>query len=302
MSRHKDTTGPSRSNGAPSIAGRLLRWALALTLLAVMSWGGHQMLRWEPDYLPIRVVNVDGELKRLSPGQLQSTVIAHLHGGIITQDLDKLKEAVEALAWVRSAHLRRMWPDRLELNVVEHVPFARWGDDALVSSDGAVFRPLATELPQGLVLLAGPDARAPELVEHLQKWLPRFAAQSLRIESIRLDARGAWTMATDVGFDLALGKREVEDRVDRFLSAWPSLSLVGHPAMVDMRYSNGLAVTWNPAREDQRGGSEQAAIPEAAAPRGVPGRSIGERGSPVVVESGKNQIRASALDPGSPRS
>jgi cell division protein FtsQ len=302
LSRHNDAVAQVRSDDAPSIAGRLLRWMFALSLAAVMIWGGHQMLRWEPESLPIRVVNVDGELKRLSPESLQNTVIAHLHGGIITQDLDELREAVEAMAWVRSASLRRVWPDRLELTVVEHEPFARWGGDGLVSPEGVVFRPPAAEHPKGLALLAGADARAPELVGRFREWNPRFKEQGLRIESLSLDARGAWTLATDAGFDLALGKLQVGARVDRFLSAWPSMSLVGRPAMVDMRYSNGLAVTWNMSQEEQGAGNEQAGTHRWIGPDGVPGQLTVERHAPLVVQNGNNKIRASALDPGSPRS
>jgi len=145
----------------------VLRWIGSLLSLGVMASAGYQLLVWEPEYLPIRVVSVDGELRHLSTQLLQSTVVDRLRGGIVTQDLGTLKESVEALSWVRSASLRRLWPDHIELSVVEHEPLARWGSDGLVSAEGVVFRPPASELPLALPLLDADDSLAPELVESL---------------------------------------------------------------------------------------------------------------------------------------
>lgn len=247
MSQRNEASSVEMLGDAPGAARRLLRWISALLLLGLMAGAGQQMLRWEPHYLPVSIVSVDGELRRLSPERLKETMIEHLHGGIVTQGLGELKESVEALAWVRSASLRRIWPDRIELTVVEHVPLARWGEDGLVSTQGVVFRPPASELPKALPLLVGADVWAPKLVERFVAWRPRLAELGLDVESLSLDARGAWALRTDAGFDLALGKLQVDERVDRFLSAWQSLSAVGRPALVDMRYSNGLAVVWEPA-------------------------------------------------------
>jgi cell division protein FtsQ len=145
---------------------------------------------------------------------------------------------------VRTASLRRFWPDRIELTVVEHQPLARWGEDGLVSLEGIVFRPPASELPGALPMLMSHDNRAPELTHRYQAWKPRFAEHGLDIERIRVDARGAWTVDTNAGFDLALGTMQIEERVSRFLNAWPLLAAAGRFNTVDMRYSNGIAVVW----------------------------------------------------------
>ncbi len=35
--------------------------------------------------------------------------------------------------------MRRVWPDRLDVTLEEHVPLARWGKDALVNTHGERF-------------------------------------------------------------------------------------------------------------------------------------------------------------------
>lgn len=217
---------------------------------------GYLLVRWEPEQLPVRVVTVDGELRRLSPKLLQETVIGHLHGGILTQDLAELKTALEALPWVHSASLRRRWPDRLALVVEENVPFSRWGADGLATADGVVFRPEGEALPQGLPQLSGADEQAALVVSRYQAWAPRFAVLGLAVDGLSLDSRGAWTLQCGTGFTLALGKFQIEERVSRFLRAYPSLAAAGRPGTVDMRYSNGLAVRWSDTGGDPAAGEE----------------------------------------------
>lgn len=238
---------------ASSRGRRLLRRVSALVLLALMAGGGYALIRWEPQKLPVRIVTVDGEVKHLSARGLQQTVIDHLDGGILTQDLAELKAAVEELAWVRSASLRRHWPDRLEIAVVEHVALARWGRDGLVSADGVVFRPDEDSFPRGLRTLRGLDEHAPEVVARYLAWEPRLAALGLDVDELSQDVRGAWALRCSDGFSLALGKMHMEERITRFIRAYPQLSAVGMPSMVDMRYSNGLAIRWSETGSDRQG-------------------------------------------------
>ncbi|MCU0833986.1 MAG: cell division protein FtsQ/DivIB [Chromatiaceae bacterium] len=244
MAEPDTSIAPDVEPEGPGVLGRLLRWLGAALLVALMLVGGQYLLRLEPRYLPVEVVSVAGEVRRMPREQLQRTVIDHLHGGILTQDLARLKAAVEALPWIQSASIKRIWPNRLELKVREHEPLAEWGEDALVSTAGVVFRPDPEERPRGLPRLTGLDAQAPEVVARYLDWRTRCEAVGVRIAAIEHNARGAWTLQTGDGFTLELGKGEVEERMARFLVAWPSLALAGRPARVDMRYTNGLAVVW----------------------------------------------------------
>jgi len=227
-----------------------VRWAWAVGLLSLLGGSGYLLMLWEPRELPVRAVTVTGALKHLSSHQLQKAVIAHLSGGVLTQDLAELKTAVEAMPWVRSASLRRRWPDRLELSVVERVALARWGKGALVGADGVIFKPAASDFLQRLPRLSGTSRDAPKLVQHLLAWKPKLRALGLEIEALALDARGAWTLRLSAGFGLALGKVRVQERISRFIRAYPVLIRIGVPSLIDMRYSNGLAVRWAAAGRD----------------------------------------------------
>lgn len=225
------------------LLGRML---LALALFAGFGAAGWMVWWHEPRMLPIRVVTVTGELRSLSRQELEETVASHLRGGILTQDMRALRREVEALPWVRSASLRRIWPDRLELRVEEQQAIARWGDDGLVTRTGEVFRPRDGRLPAGLARLVGAaDHDAPQVVARFLDWQPRLAALGLIIDELRRDARGDWSLVLLGGTELLFGTEAVESRFARLLAVWPRLEVIaGPPQRVDLRYSNGVALRW----------------------------------------------------------
>jgi cell division protein FtsQ len=208
---------------------------------------------------------VNGKLEHLSAEQLQATVSKHLSGGILTQDLAGLKAAVEAMPWVQSASLRRHWPDRLELAVRERVPLARWGDDSLVTAQGVVFRPDVGGLPAGgLAKLSGRREEALLLVESFQSWGAKLHAIGLQIEELDRDPRGAWMLRLSGGVEVALGTALTEQRLSRFVRSYPRIVAAGTPSLIDMRYSNGLAIRWADPQEEQESADGEKAARAAA--------------------------------------
>jgi cell division protein FtsQ len=272
LSGAERTTPKGGTVEAPGVLRNVLRGSFAALLAALMAGGGYLLLQWEPRHLPVRVVTVNGEVRHLSRERLVQAVVDHLHGGIVTQDLDELKGAVEAMPWVRSASLRRVWPDCLELQVVEREPLARWNDDGLVTADGVVFRPHDDRLPDGLPRLAGPDEQALTVVQRFTQWRRRLAARGLSLDAVTLDARGAWTLTLAAGFTVHLGTAQIDERLGRLLYAYPSLTAAGRPETVDMRYSNGLAVLWSDAIPDSDGRTAGSSAAANLLPRPVGAR------------------------------
>ena len=74
----------------------------------------------------------------------------------------------------------------------------------------------------------------------------RLVEGGLRITALSLDARGAWEIDLDNGVRVRLGRRQVDERFERFVAA--ALPLVaqrgGDIDYVDMRYTTGFAVGW----------------------------------------------------------
>ena len=223
-----------------ALAATLAAVAFALIAIGAVAWAARH------DAFAFRAVVVASPLKRSSAAHLEAAIRGDLAGTFFTLDLERARAALARVPWVRKVALRRQWPGRLEVAVDEYVPYARFGDVALVSPDGELFAAAyAGELPQ----LDGPDARAAELATRHREWSALVAPLGLRLRAISVSPRGGWRVQADAaGAPLAieLGRDEPDARMSRFVAAYGrtigALARSGtRVGEVDLRYRNGFA-------------------------------------------------------------
>lgn len=232
------------------------RRLLVPLLLGVLLLGGLGLLIQQarnPQVLPVRVVGVDGEIEHLDRQRLQTAVAQAVDGSFFGVDLQRIRDKLEQLPWIESASVRRIWPDTLQVRVVEQVPLAYWGSDGLVSQRGEVFRPEKLPKLKGMAVLEGEDASAPRITREYLRMRTLLETAGLRLAHVWVDARQAWRLQTDNGVVLNLGRREVLPRLTRFVQLYPYLQQQSKrmPQAVDLRYTNGFTVRWRDADESQ---------------------------------------------------
>jgi cell division protein FtsQ len=195
---------------------------------------------------PLKRVTVDGAFQRVPALEVERAVREHLNGGFVTVDLGALRRAVEAIPWVDRARVQRRWPGGLFVQVTEQVAAARWGASALINARGEVFAVDARHVPAELPHLDGPPGSETQVAELYFQLYPRLLEAGLRAAALRLSERGAWELELANGVVIRFGRRQLNERVERFLTAGAPLIATrgGDIAALDMRYSNGFAVVW----------------------------------------------------------
>lgn len=237
-----------------SQVARVLTWgALGLLAYGAVSWVAAQ------PWFALRNIEVKTPVAHVTEAQIRLVAERQVRGTFFTVDLERVRSSLEKLPWVREARVERRWPDTLVVSLVEHVPLARWNDNALVNADGEVFVAAAAgSLPR----LSGPDDSSAEVVAAYRRHQAALAPLGMTIAELRLSPRRAWRMRLDNGMQLALGRLHTEARLARFAALYPRLfgvlpaaqgaavaspdaaapaaSLA--PVTVDLRYSDGFAV------------------------------------------------------------
>jgi cell division protein FtsQ len=196
--------------------------------------------------LPIEQLEVQGVFQRVTPLQVEGAVASALSGGFLSADLDGLKRAIEALDWVDTAELTRVWPNTLGVTVIEQQAAARWGEAGLLNVRGDLFsNDRRYSLPE-LPVLSGPSGSEHEVAGRYLELRRRLSSAGLALAGLAMDERGAWIIELAGGQRVRLGRRDVEARLDRFFAAvLPALrSELERIRYVDMRYTNGFAVSW----------------------------------------------------------
>jgi len=207
---------------------------------------------------PIDRVGVQGRFQRVSAMEVEQAVRERTQeAGLVTIDLETLQTAIEALPWVDTASVGRSWPRGLQVRIVEQVAAARWGANGLLNARGELFLSESRFIPPELPRLSGPRGTEGLVAQRYLAIQGRLIEGGVRIAALRLDARGAWEIDLDNGVRVRLGRRQVDERFERFVAA--ALRLVvqrsAEMAYVDMRYTNGFAVGW-------RGNTKVAVVDE----------------------------------------
>ncbi|MCC7249270.1 MAG: FtsQ-type POTRA domain-containing protein [Lysobacter sp.] len=224
---------------------RLLAWMLALVLVAlpvvavINGWIGAE--RW-----PLRTLRVVGELQRVDDAALRAAVRPHAQRGFFAVRLDEAQAAVAKLPWVERAEVRKQWPDVLIVQVVEHRPFAWWGEERLLSERAKIFPATGVAAPKGLPRFDGPESASTDLIAFYNEARAMFAPAGIDIVALRIDARGSRSMTLSTGAELLLGRDDPRLRLARFARLWPQLQTQNGAALAraDLRYTNGFALTW----------------------------------------------------------
>jgi cell division protein FtsQ len=211
---------------------RLMNWAAAaLTagLLLLVLAGGLVWLLRHPA-LAIQAITVQGEVSRNNALTLQANVLPQLDGNFYTMDLNQVRDAFEAVPWIRSAVVHREFPYKLKAVLTEHQPLALWGDEGantMVNQQGQVFEANAEDVDtQTLPRLKGPADSSANVAQMLRDLQILMGAMNMRIEQLELTPRGSWRVLTDGGASLELGGGEQAQVVARLKAFFNTLSQV----------------------------------------------------------------------------
>jgi cell division protein FtsQ len=166
--------------------------------------------------------------------------------GLVSVNLEGVRDALASIPWVDKVTVQRAWPHGLRVAVSEQVAAARWRENGLLNTRGELFASDARHVPQELAQLDGPDGTESQVAQRYLASQGRLAEAGLRLTALRLDARGAWEFDLANGVTVRLGRRQVDERFERFVSTAAKLvtQRADDISYVDMRYTNGFAIGW----------------------------------------------------------
>jgi cell division protein FtsQ len=232
-----------------NITASVLFAGFALLLVAALAW-------WAVRHPAFAIggIVVQGDVEHNSAATLRANVAPRLAGNFFTVDLQKAREAFEAVPWVRRAVVQRQFPNKLRVQLQEHKPQALWGTDSesrLVNTFGEVFEANPGDVEQeDMPRLVGPEGTSPQVLAMYHGLKPLLDRLDLGIEQVVLTGRGGWALHLDSGATVELGRgtsEEVLARSQRFAQTLTQVTAkYGRrpEALVtaDLRHTDGYAV------------------------------------------------------------
>lgn len=224
---------------------RIAAWLLALALLAApviaVNYGVIGADRW-----PLKKMRVMNDLKYVDARDLTKALKPYAEQGFFGVDLDEAQERVKQMPWVSNAQVRKKWPDTLEVTVTEDPPLALWGSDKLVSKSLKIFSKKGVRVPANLPQLDGNPLDVKRVVELYAVSSDLFSKIKVPLKSVQMDPRGSFSVDLANGTHVIAGRNDARARLTRFVSIYPQLISQNKalPRTVDLRYTNGFAMSW----------------------------------------------------------
>ncbi|MBK6368064.1 MAG: cell division protein FtsQ/DivIB [Polaromonas sp.] len=207
------------------------------------------------DIADLRGIVITGDSKYQNPSNIRDAILPNISGGIIDVNLVVVKSVFENLPWVRSATVKKVYPNRINVSLTEHLAVGVWGDSdewKMVNAQGEIFEVGSDELEEFVRYpkFVGSDSQSVQIVNMYQKLKIMFSPMNTQISKIQLSPRGNWSILLDNGTHLELGRGSVEQIFENSKSALQtSVKIVEKYGKrvedikyLDLRYQDGYAI------------------------------------------------------------
>jgi cell division protein FtsQ len=196
-------------------------------------------------YFPIRTVRVYG-VNRVNPQEVQHLLFPLVNHGFFTINVDYIRDRLQQMPWVSDLYVRRVWPDQVEITVVEKKPTARWNGESLLSEAGELFAPKQETCPANLPNFVGPPGQQIIMLRYFKDINRLLSPLHAKISYLEMTPYFTWKLTLDNGIMVQIGHKDILTRLNHFVKVYPKI--VGARAAdvdyIDLRYPNGMAVRW----------------------------------------------------------
>lgn len=197
------------------------------------------------DYFPIKTVRIFG-VNRVDHREMQEALLPLVNRGFFTIEVEHIKERLTQMPWVSELYVRRVWPDQVEVKVVEKTPIARWNNESLLSAAGELFTPQKETYPADLPDFAGPAGQHIVMLRYFKDINRLLLPLHAKIAHLELTPYYTWKVTLDNGMGMQVESKDILTRLAHFVKVYPKIvgERAGDVDYVDLRYPNGVAVRW----------------------------------------------------------
>lgn len=157
-------------------------------------------------------------------------------------DASAARDRIARLAWVQNASVRKVYPDKIEVDLVERKPFAVWQHDgklSVVEAGGAIIASASST--RGLPMIVG--AGAPEAGQALLAKMADYPALANKVTSYVRVSNRRWDLKLFNGVTVKLPEEGAGAALSRLAEADAAQQLLSRDIVsVDMRIDDRIVL------------------------------------------------------------
>jgi len=238
-------------NSMTTVTRIVLMFSVLCLIITMLPWFFSQ-----PNFhLKYLILNISSDnVQHVKPKELKKLVIMELNGTALTTDLGPIYKSVLSHPWIKEATVRRIWPNKILVNLVEHNIIGVWSDGRFVTQAGKLlqFDKLQSESINKekncfLLKLDGPNETVTAVLDRARMISKKAIKVGLQTTGVQLTNQYDWRVFFSNGMKMELGgenlETPLEKRLDNFFNSieWVRKKIKKDLISVDLRYAQGFA-------------------------------------------------------------
>lgn len=223
---------PSKRGYAP----RICSWIFLMTVIASTYYVVMYIV--EPKLLPIVHIQLTNSSYFFDSGSLRP----YLKGFFSTNVLE-LKKILSQQPYLDEVIIKRIWPDTLQVTLVEQKLIARWNEDAALTSKNKIVKASyakVSDLPQFL----GPESQSSAMLNNFLIMRKILQPLNNKITELDVNSRYSWQLILSDGLKINLGRDNILERLQTLMTIFPKLKRIHGNKIdeIDTRHPHGISV------------------------------------------------------------
>ena len=238
-------------NSMTTVTRIVLMFSVLCLIITMLPWFFSQ-----PNFhLKYLILNISSDnVQHVKPKELKKLVIMELNGTALTTDLGPIYKSVLSHPWIKEATVRRIWPNKILVNLVEHNIIGVWSDGRFVTQAGKLLQfdkrqseSINKEKNCFLLKLDGPNETVTAVLDKASMISKKAIKVGLQTTGVQLTNQYDWRVFFSNGMKMELGgenlETPLEKRLDNFFNsiAWVRKKIKKDLISVDLRYAQGFA-------------------------------------------------------------
>ncbi|WP_273790776.1 MULTISPECIES: cell division protein FtsQ/DivIB [unclassified Bartonella] len=189
-------------------------------------------------------VDISGN-KRLAKQDIFKILKLDVAPSIFTFDVERARSLLEKQAWVQSANVQKIYPNKMRISIVEREPYAIWQHDGImdiVDNTGRVIVPFKGEIVRDLPLVVGQGAQnaAKVFIQALSVYPEVYD----RIRAFVRVGDRRWDLVLNNGMRVMLPENGALERLSSLFSSGTMQDLLSRDILsVDLRLADRITVS-----------------------------------------------------------
>ncbi|WP_375660743.1 cell division protein FtsQ/DivIB [Bartonella sp. CL71SXKL] len=189
-------------------------------------------------------VDISGN-KRLAKQDIFKILKLDVAPSIFTFDVERARSLLEKQAWVQSANVQKIYPNKMRISIVEREPYAIWQHDGImdiVDNTGRVIVPFKGEIVRDLPLVVGQGAQnaAKVFIQALSVYPEVYD----RIRAFVRVGDRRWDLVLNNGMRVMLPENGALERLSSLFSSGTMQDLLSRDILsIDLRLADRITVS-----------------------------------------------------------